>query len=81
MPHPSNLITSKSTQRPSIHYLSKTLPSIATTSTELKKILEIMEADKRDAAQQMKAMQDQIQELILSVRIDKSDDLIEINVL
>ncbi|GJW99952.1 putative nucleotidyltransferase, ribonuclease H [Tanacetum coccineum] len=36
------------------------------TSTELKKILEIMEADKRDVAQQMKAMQDQIQELLLS---------------
>ncbi|GJR88038.1 ankyrin repeat-containing domain, PGG domain protein [Tanacetum coccineum] len=30
------------------------------TSTELKKILEIMEADKRDVAQQMKAMQDHI---------------------
>nr|GEY56409.1 uncharacterized protein [Tanacetum cinerariifolium] len=36
------------------------------TSTELKKILEIMEADKRDVAQQMKAMQDQIQALLLS---------------
>nr|GEW87634.1 RNA-directed DNA polymerase [Tanacetum cinerariifolium] len=36
------------------------------TSAELKKILEIMEADKRDVAQQMKVMQDQIQELILS---------------
>nr|GEW10681.1 hypothetical protein [Tanacetum cinerariifolium] len=36
------------------------------TSTELKKILEIMEADKRDVAQQMKAMQDHIQALFLS---------------
>nr|GEZ97425.1 hypothetical protein CTI12_AA617250 [Tanacetum cinerariifolium] len=36
------------------------------TSAELKKILEIMEADKRDVAQQMKLMQDHIQELILS---------------
>nr|GEV71056.1 hypothetical protein CTI12_AA145160 [Tanacetum cinerariifolium] len=36
------------------------------TSTELKKILDIMEADKRDIAQQMKAMQDKIQELLLS---------------
>nr|GEX44479.1 hypothetical protein [Tanacetum cinerariifolium] len=36
------------------------------TSAELKKILEIMEADKRDMAQQMKVMQDRIQELILS---------------
>nr|GEU95761.1 hypothetical protein [Tanacetum cinerariifolium] len=36
------------------------------TSTELKKILEIMEADKRDVVQQMKVMQDQIQELIIS---------------
>nr|GEW76399.1 reverse transcriptase [Tanacetum cinerariifolium] len=36
----------------------------ARTSTELKKILNIMEADKRDVAQQMKAMQDQIQELL-----------------
>ncbi|PWA34626.1 hypothetical protein CTI12_AA617250 [Artemisia annua] len=36
------------------------------SSTEMKKILEIMEADKRDMAQQMKAMQDQIQELIVS---------------
>ncbi|GKE48417.1 reverse transcriptase, partial [Tanacetum coccineum] len=35
-------------------------------STELKKILEIMEADKRDVAQQIKAMQDQIQELLFS---------------
>nr|GEX33621.1 RNA-directed DNA polymerase [Tanacetum cinerariifolium] len=36
------------------------------TSAEVKKILEIMEADKKDVAQQMKVMQDQIQELILS---------------
>nr|GEU43684.1 reverse transcriptase [Tanacetum cinerariifolium] len=36
------------------------------TSTELKKILDIMEADKRDVAQQTKAMQDQIQELLIS---------------
>ncbi|GJY14778.1 gag-pol polyprotein [Tanacetum coccineum] len=35
-------------------------------STELKKILDTMEADKRDMAQQMKAMQDQIQELLNS---------------
>nr|GEW45603.1 xyloglucan endotransglucosylase/hydrolase 2-like [Tanacetum cinerariifolium] len=35
-------------------------------STELKKILDTMEADKRYMAQQMKAMQDQIQELLNS---------------
>ncbi|GKC66456.1 hypothetical protein Tco_1099054, partial [Tanacetum coccineum] len=35
-------------------------------STKLKKILDTMEADKREMAQQMKAMQDQIQELLLS---------------
>ncbi|GJU64587.1 RNA-directed DNA polymerase [Tanacetum coccineum] len=35
-------------------------------STELKKILDTMEADKREMAQRMKAMQDQIQELLLS---------------
>ncbi|GJY27028.1 hypothetical protein Tco_0401754 [Tanacetum coccineum] len=34
-------------------------------STELKKILDTMEADKREMAQQMKIMQDQIQELLL----------------
>ncbi|GJW43996.1 hypothetical protein Tco_0072795 [Tanacetum coccineum] len=38
------------------------------TSTELKKILEIMEADKRDVAQQMKAMQDQIQDNFFSTQ-------------
>nr|GEW58887.1 uncharacterized protein [Tanacetum cinerariifolium] len=35
-------------------------------STELKKILDTMKADKRDMAQQMKTMQDQIQELLNS---------------
>nr|XP_043633544.1 uncharacterized protein LOC122604740 [Erigeron canadensis] len=36
------------------------------SSTDLKKILETMEADKREMAQQMKTMQEQIQELIVS---------------
>ncbi|GJY64922.1 transposon ty3-I gag-pol polyprotein [Tanacetum coccineum] len=44
------------------------------TSTELKKILEIVEADKRDVAQQMKAMQDQIQELLLSNNLRTNGD-------
>nr|GEV56157.1 hypothetical protein [Tanacetum cinerariifolium] len=44
------------------------------TSTELKKILEIIEADKRDVAQQMKAMQDQIQELLLSNNLRTNGD-------
>ncbi|GKD35371.1 hypothetical protein Tco_1250880, partial [Tanacetum coccineum] len=35
-------------------------------STELNKILDTIEADKRDMAQQMKAMQDKIQELLNS---------------
>ncbi|GKA72633.1 transposon ty3-I gag-pol polyprotein, partial [Tanacetum coccineum] len=37
-------------------------------STELKKILDTMEADEREMAQQMKAMQDQIQALLLFKR-------------
>ncbi|KAL4574987.1 hypothetical protein LXL04_021827 [Taraxacum kok-saghyz] len=36
------------------------------SSTELKKLLETMEADKRDMEQQLKVMQYQIQELVLS---------------
>ncbi|KAK1410953.1 hypothetical protein QVD17_37496 [Tagetes erecta] len=36
------------------------------SSTDLKKILETMEADKRELAQQMKAMQEQIHELAIS---------------
>lgn len=36
------------------------------SSTELKKILEIMETDKREMAQKMHAMQEQIQELIVT---------------
>nr|GEU89756.1 hypothetical protein [Tanacetum cinerariifolium] len=44
------------------------------TSTEFKKILEIMKANKRDVAQQMKAMQDQIQELLLSNNLRTNGD-------
>ncbi|KAD4889457.1 hypothetical protein E3N88_21530 [Mikania micrantha] len=36
------------------------------SSTELKKILEVMEADKREMAEKMQTMQEQIQELIMS---------------
>lgn len=43
-------------------------------STKLKKIVELMEADKKDMDKQMKAMQEQIQELVLSNNRRQSGD-------
>lgn len=43
-------------------------------STKLKKIVELMEADKKDMEKQMKAMQEQIQELVLSNNRRQSGD-------